>query len=233
MQLAYIRDLAESSLNGEKVSDVVLTVPPFYTQHERDAVIDAVEIAGMRTLALVHDGSAVAINYAMTRTFTDKPEHHIIYDAGASSIRASIVSFLSIDAKSKNAGTSIRVAGLKFERQVGGNELNRRLREILIKYFGKKHRTEVRNDKQVLAKLWKEANRVRRILSANTDSSPSVSSCLEISKITNVYTEFRLKVLPTISTTGRKLQGLSLRVHVATLLVVLSSLSRTHWLMQK
>ena len=182
MQLAYIRDLAESSLNGEKVSDVVLTVPPFYTQHERDAVIDAVEIAGMRTLALVHDGSAVAINYAMTRTFTDKPEHHIIYDAGASSVRASIVSFSSVDAKSKNAGTSIQVAGLGFERQVGGNELDRRLREILIRDFEKKHRTEVRSDKRALAKLWKEANRVKTILSANTDSSTSVSSRLQISR---------------------------------------------------
>ena len=143
MQLAYIADLARSSLNGGKVSGVILTVPLFYTQHERDTV----KIARMRIRALVQDGSAVAINYTISRTFTDKPEHHIIYDAGASSIRASIVSFLSIDAKSKNAGTSIRVAGLKFERQVGGNELNRRLREILIRDFGKKHRTEVRNDK--------------------------------------------------------------------------------------
>ena len=66
----------------------------------------------MRTLALVHDGSAVSINYAMTRTFTDKPEHHIIYDAGAFSIRASIVSFSSVDAKSKNVGTSIQVLDL-------------------------------------------------------------------------------------------------------------------------
>ena len=85
--------MAESSLNGEKVSDSVLTVLPCYTQHERDAIIN-VEIAGMRTLA---------------RTFTDKPEHYLIYDAGASSIRGSIVSFSSVGAKSKNVGTSIQV----------------------------------------------------------------------------------------------------------------------------
>ena len=62
LKLVYIRDLAESSLNGEKVSDVVLTVLPFYAQHDRIIVIDVVEIAGMRTLALVHDSSAIAIN---------------------------------------------------------------------------------------------------------------------------------------------------------------------------
>lgn len=176
MQLAYVRDLAEATLNGEKVTDVVLTIPPFYTQHERDAVIDAVEIAGMRTLAPVHDGSGVAINYAMTRTFSDKPEHHIIYDAGASSIRTTIVSFSSVDAKSKNAGTQIQVAGVGFERHVGGNELDRRLREILVRDFEKKYRTEIWSDKRAMAKLWKEANRVKTILSANSDSSTSVST---------------------------------------------------------
>ena len=44
LTLAYIRDLAESSLNGERVSDIVLAVSPSYTQHERDAIIN-VEIA--------------------------------------------------------------------------------------------------------------------------------------------------------------------------------------------
>ena len=161
----------------------------------------------------------------MTRTFTDKPEHHITYDAGASSIHASIVSFSSVDVKSQ-------VAGLGFEWQVGGNELDRRLREILIRDFGKKHWTEVRNDKRVLAKLWKEANRIKTILSANTDSSTSVSSRLIISKTTNVHIEFRLKVLPTTLTTGRKLRGLSSRVHVVTLLAASSSPFRMRWLMR-
>ena len=78
MQLAYIRDLAESTAQ-EKVTDVILTVPPYYTVQERDAVVDAIEIAGMKTLALIHDGTAVAVNYAMTRTFAEKPEYHVIY----------------------------------------------------------------------------------------------------------------------------------------------------------
>lgn len=178
MQIAYVRDLAETSLGGEKVTDVVLTVPPFYTQHERDAVIDAVEIAGMKTLALINDGAAVAVNYAMTRTFppSDKPEHHIIYDAGASAIRATIASFSSIDSKSKNAGTQIQIAGVGFDRMTGGSELDRRLREIFIREFEKKHKKDIRSDKRGMAKLWKEASRVKAILSANADATASVES---------------------------------------------------------
>lgn len=176
MQFAYVRELAEHSLGGERVTDVVITVPPFYTQHERDAVIDAAEIAGMKALALVHDGSAVAVNYAMTRTFSETPEYHIIYDAGASSIRATVVAFTSVSdgSKSKSTGTQITVAGIGFDRQIGGIELDRRLREILISDFKKKYKKEIRTDRRGMAKLWKEAGRVKAILSANAEAATSV-----------------------------------------------------------
>jgi molecular chaperone DnaK (HSP70) len=45
MQFAYVRALAEEAA-GERVQDVVVTVPAFYAQFERDAIADAVELAG-------------------------------------------------------------------------------------------------------------------------------------------------------------------------------------------
>jgi hypoxia up-regulated 1 len=177
MQLGYVRELAESTAK-EKVSDVIVTIPPYYTQHERDAVVDAVEIAGMRTLALIHDGTAVAINYAMTRTFNDEPEYHVIYDAGASSIRATVAAFSAVPGNTKReTATSIAVKGLGFDRSTGGAELDRRLREILINDFNKKHKKDIRQDKRGMAKLWKEAGRVKGILSANTEAMASVKHC--------------------------------------------------------
>ncbi|KAI6112082.1 heat shock protein 70 family [Pisolithus croceorrhizus] len=176
MQLSYVKKLAED-VAGELVQDVVVTVPPYYTQFERDAVADAIEIAGLRTLALINDGSAVAINYAMTRTFSSTPEYHVIYDAGASSIRATVVSFASAaDPKSKAQYTQISVLGVGSDRSTGGTELDRRLREILIEAFINKHKRDIRKDKRGMAKLWKEAGRIKSILSANTDATATVES---------------------------------------------------------
>ena len=173
MQFAYVKGLAEA-LAGEKVHDVVVTVPPFYTQFERDAVADAIEVAGLRTLALVNDGTAVAINYAMTRAFPT-PEHHVIYDAGASSIRATVVSFSSdTNPKGDAAETTISVAGVGYDRTMGGHELDRRLREMLIEIFNAKHKKDIRGHKRGMAKLWKEAGRVKTILSANSDAMATV-----------------------------------------------------------
>jgi hypoxia up-regulated 1 len=172
MQFAYIKGLAES-LAGEKVYDAVVTVPPFYTQFERDAVADAIEIAGLRTLALINDGTAVAVNYAMTRSFPT-PEYHVIYDAGASAIRATVVSFSPDGTAKDDAGTQISVVGVGYDRTTGGNELDRRLREILISSFNAKYKKDIRSDKRGMAKLWKEAGRVKAILSANSDATATV-----------------------------------------------------------
>lgn len=173
MQFAYVKELAEA-VAEEKVRDVVITVPPYYSQMERDAIVDAIEISGLRTLALINDGTAVAVNYAMTRTF-NAPEYHIIYDAGASSIVATIVQFTPVDPKSASAGTHITVTGVGYDRHTGGIEMDKRLREMLVETFNTKHKKDIRKDKKGMAKLWKEAGRVKAILSANTEANSAVS----------------------------------------------------------
>lgn len=176
MQLSYIKKLAED-LAGESVNEVVLTVPPYFSQLERDSITDAIEIAGLRTLVLVNDGTAVAVNYAMTRTFSTNPEYHVIYDAGASSTRATVVSFAAVeDPKTKASYTQINVLGVGYDRNTGGTELDLRLRDILIDSFMSKHRRDIRKDKRGMAKLWKEAGRVKAILSANSDAMSTVES---------------------------------------------------------
>jgi len=173
MQLSYVKSLAETEA-GEKITDTIITVPPYYSQFERDAIADAIEIAGLRTLALINDGTAVAVNYAMTRTFPEDAEYHVVYDAGASSIRASVMSF-STD--KKTGTTQITAHGVGYDRKIGGTEMDRRLREILIEKFNAKSGgRDIRKDKRGMAKLWKEANRVKAILSANTEAISTVES---------------------------------------------------------
>jgi hypoxia up-regulated 1 len=172
MQLAYIRSLAlDVAGPGERVQDVVVTVPAFFSQFERDAIADAVELAGLRLLALVNDGAAVAVNYAMTRQFP-QPERHIVYDAGAASTRATVVTFAGQGKKQDT--TLITVNGVGYDRLAGGTELDRRLREILVEEFEHKHGVRIRDDPKAMMKLWKEAERLKAILSANNEASSRV-----------------------------------------------------------
>jgi hypoxia up-regulated 1 len=205
MQLAYIRSLAvDAAGRGERVQDVVVTVPAFFSQFERDAIADAVELAGLRLLALVNDGAAVAVNYAMTRQFPQQ-ERHIVYDAGAGSTRATIATF-SMQGKKQDT-TLITVNGIGYDRLAGGTELDRRLREILVGEFESKHGVRIRDDPRAMMKLWKEAERIKAILSANNEASARVRlilpfvhevvvSLMVLPKVESVYDDidFSMKV---------------------------------------
>ncbi|EJU00266.1 actin-like ATPase domain-containing protein [Dacryopinax primogenitus] len=180
MQFGYVKELAEA-LGGEPVRDSVVTVPAYFSHFQRQAVLDSLEIAGLRPLALINDGTSVAVNFAMTRSFPI-PETHIIYDAGAGSIRATLVTFSSSVSKSKKdkdkETTLIEVKGMGYDLVAGGMELDFRLRELLEEDFA--HKTGVRiQGPRPVAKLAKEAARVKAILSANIDSSVHIESLYE------------------------------------------------------
>lgn len=57
MQLSHAKKLAKAAA-GETVVDTVVTVPAFFNHNERRAMLDAIELAGLKPLALIDDGSA-------------------------------------------------------------------------------------------------------------------------------------------------------------------------------
>lgn len=127
----------------------------------------------------------VAINYALSRNFPTL-EHHIIYDAGASGVRATLVSFHTVStapeskSKSKSAKSSdvthVTILGYGYDRVASGSEMDLRLRDLLQEKFEALHMqgSSLTGENRAIAKLWKEAARAKTILSANSDSRVSV-----------------------------------------------------------
>jgi hypoxia up-regulated 1 len=125
----------------------------------------------------------------MSRSFPET-EYHIIYDAGSSGIRATLASFHTAPSdpaskapKSKTGDpTHVKIKGFGYDRQASGAEMDYRLRNILKEAFETKHARGQAIDKEVraIAKLNKEANRVKTILSANMESNVMVGqqSCI-------------------------------------------------------
>ena len=65
---------------------------------------------------------------------------------------------------------------LRFDRTLGGLEFTLRLRDYLAKEFNsqKKTKTQVETNNRAMAKLLKEAERVKKVLSANNDHKAQV-----------------------------------------------------------
>ena len=76
----------------------------------------------------------------------------------------------------------------RFDRTLGGLEFQLRLRDYLAEQFNKVKRTkkDVRDDARAMQKLFKEAGRVKQVLSANTDHFAQVEIFSHVHSLSNV-----------------------------------------------
>lgn len=189
-------EIAADAAGGATVRSVVITVPPFYTVDEKRAIESAAELAGLKVLSLISDGLAVGLNYATTRTFPninegEKPEHHMIFDMGAGSIKATILKMQSRIVKDvgkyNKTIQEVVVLGSGWDRSLGGDALNGMILDDMVEKFvessaGKKVGATVEGVKghgRAIAKLLKEAERLRQVLSANTNTQASFEGLYE------------------------------------------------------
>jgi hypoxia up-regulated 1 len=189
MELKNVKRNAKA-LAGKNVDikDVVFTVPPFYTVDERRALEVAAKLAGFKVSSVISDGLAVALNYATSRTFPvtkegSKAEINLVFDMGAGSSSATVLKFEGISVKDygkKNKTVqSIEVLGAGWDRTLGGDTLNSILVDHMVDAFvalpGAKSASitaeKVKTHGRTASKLWKDAEKIRQILSANTQTT--------------------------------------------------------------
>ncbi|KAL2367225.1 hypothetical protein RJ035_001573 [Blastomyces gilchristii] len=190
MQLKQVKANAEA-MGGQRseIQDAVITFPPYYTAEEKRSVELSAELAGLNVIAMISDGLAVGVNYATSRTFPSvsdgkKPEYHVVYDMGAGCTSATVLRFQSRSVKDvgrfNKTVQEVQVVGIGWDKTLGGDALNQLIVDDMIEKFvatGKlKDDTppeKLRIHGRTMAKLWKEAERVRHILSANSDTAAS------------------------------------------------------------
>ncbi|KAH6621541.1 Hsp70 protein-domain-containing protein [Chaetomium sp. MPI-SDFR-AT-0129] len=191
MELQSIRANAEELAGlGSSVRSAVLTVPVYYTVEEKRAVELAAELAGLKVLSLISDGVAVGLHYATSRQFPNineggKPEHHMVFDMGAGSTKATVLRFQSRTVKDvgkfNKTVQDVQVVGSGWDRTLGGDALNYLIVDDMIAQFAASPKAKsaaveadaVKAHGRTIAKLTKEAERIRHVLSANQNTQAS------------------------------------------------------------
>lgn len=197
MELKNVRENAKALAGkGYDIQDVVFTVPAFYTVDERRALEVAARLAGLKVLSVVSDGLAVGLNYATSRTFPDvskdgKPEINLVFDMGAGSASATVLKFQGRTVKDVGKRNKtiqeVQVMGTGWDRTLGGDALNSLIVEDMVSTFvqlpGAKSASitadKVKTHGRTAAKLFKEAERVRQMLSANKETAAFFESFFE------------------------------------------------------
>ncbi|XP_071031093.1 hypoxia up-regulated protein 1-like isoform X1 [Oncorhynchus clarkii lewisi] len=182
MVLNYSRGLAQDFAE-QPIKDAVITVPVFFNQAERRAVLQAAQMACVKVLQLINDNTAVALNYGVFRRkdINSTAQNIMFYDMGSGSTTATIVTYQTVKTEESGSQPQLQIRGVGFDRSLGGFEMELRLQDHLAKLFNeqKKTKKDVRENHRAMAKLLKEAQRLKTVLSANAEFMAQVEGLLD------------------------------------------------------
>jgi heat shock protein 4 len=173
MYLGRIRDTASKELKLP-VSDVVISCPPWFTDVQRRAMLDAAEIANLKLLRLINDNTAIALGYGITKSDLPegdaKPRRVCFVDIGYSDYTCSIVEFKKGE---------LAVKATTFDRHFGGRNFDKALVDHFAAEFKEKFKLDITTNLKAATRVAAAAEKMKKILSANAQAPLSIESLMD------------------------------------------------------
>lgn len=157
--LAELKNNAESYLE-KKISKVVVTVPAYFHDVQRIAVINACKIAGLECVRIINEPTAAALAYGFVKR--DKPNSTIlVYDLGGGTLDVSV---MRLDTRK----LIFKVLASSGNTHLGGSDFDHYLMEYCQTEFKKKYNIdEIKviqsNSLQLLKKRCEQAKHILSI----------------------------------------------------------------------
>ncbi|KAK3700482.1 hypothetical protein QZH41_004739 [Actinostola sp. cb2023] len=183
MVLTKMKETAESYL-GSKVTNVVVTVPAYFNDSQRQATKDAGIIAGLNVMRIINEPTAAALAYGLDKKLKGE-QNVLIFDLGGGTFDVSV---LSID-----EGSLFEVLSTAGNTHLGGEDFDNRLVNHFVAEFKRNHNKDITPNRRALRRLRTACERAKRTLSSSTEANIEVDSLFEgidfYSKITRARFE--------------------------------------------
>src|SRR5437899_980273 len=150
---------AESYL-GETVTDAVITVPAYFSDHQRQATKEAGEIAGFNVLRIINEPTAAALAYGL-----DKGEHDqtiLVFDLGGGTFDVSLLEI---------GEGIVEVKATNGDNHLGGDDWDQKVVDWLVTKFKNAHGVDLSKDKMALQRLREAAEKAKIELSSSSETS--------------------------------------------------------------
>ncbi len=139
---------------GEKVEKAVITVPAHYNDNQRQATIDAGEIAGLKVTRIVNEPTAAALAFGIDRT--DEELKILVFSFGGGTNDTTVMDF---------GGGVFEVLSTSGDTQTGGTDVDAAIMKFLVEDFRKETGIDLTNDVKAMARLKEAAERAKIELS--------------------------------------------------------------------
>ncbi len=153
MILQKIRADAEAYL-GESVTEVVITVPAYFNDSQRQATKDAGKIAGLEVLRIINEPTASSLAYGLDK---NRDETVVVFDLGGGTFDVSIL----------DVGEGVfEVRSTSGDTFLGGDDWDRRIIDWVADEFKRETGIDLRRDRQALQRLKEAAEKTKVELSS-------------------------------------------------------------------
>jgi len=157
-----------SNYLGEEVKDVVITVPAYFNDSQRQATKDAGMIAGLNVLRMINEPTAASLAYGLEKPHISQDV--LVFDCGGGTFDLSI---LNID------DGIFEVLSTAGNTHLGGEDFDNRLVDHFCAEFKRKHKKDLTANKKALRRLRTACERAKRTLSSSTQASIELDSLFE------------------------------------------------------
>merc|ERR1711937_339504 len=168
MVLTKMKETA-SAFTGKDVKDVVVTVPAYFNDSQRQATKDAGAIAGLNVLRIINEPTAAAIAYGLDKKSAGET-NVLIFDLGGGTFD---VSLLTID------DGIFEVKATAGDTHLGGEDFDNRLVNHFVQEFKRKHKKDFTSNARAMRRLRTACERAKRNLSSSANASIEIDSLFE------------------------------------------------------
>jgi molecular chaperone DnaK len=144
---------------GEKVKDVVITVPAYFNDAQRQATKEAGTIAGLNILRIINEPTAASLAYGLDKKGS---ETVLVFDFGGGTFDVSILDVGEgvIEVRSTNGDTHL-----------GGDDLDKKIVDWMATEFKNNYGVDLTKDKQALQRLYEAAEKAKCELSSVAETA--------------------------------------------------------------
>merc|ERR1712188_225536 len=185
MVLVKMKETAEAFV-GKDVKDVVVTVPAYFNDSQRQATKDAGAIAGLNVLRIINEPTAAAIAYGLDQRKGNGEQTVLIFDLGGGTFD---VSLLNID------DGIFEVKATAGDTHLGGEDFDNRLLQHFISEFKRKSKKDISDNPRALRRLRTACERAKRQLSSSTNAAVEIDSLYDGQDLYSSITRARFEDL--------------------------------------
>ncbi|HOJ90816.1 MAG TPA: molecular chaperone DnaK [Saprospiraceae bacterium] len=156
--LQKMKKTAEDFL-GHEVTEAVITVPAYFNDSQRQATIEAGEIAGLKVRRIINEPTAAALAYGMDKKTKDMTI--AVYDLGGGTFDISILELGEgvFEVKSTNGDTHL-----------GGDDFDQVIIDFLADHFKAQENIDLRKDPMALQRLKEAGEKAKIELSSSAET---------------------------------------------------------------